>query len=92
MEKRPRCIIMTPTRELAEQTLECIKKLSHYIKISSCSVLGGEKTALQQRSLAGIVDIVVASPARLLQHKLKNNVYLSQVTHVVIDEVDTMVS
>ena len=39
-----------------------------------------------------LIDIVVASPGRLLQHKLQSNVYLSQVTHIIIDEVDTMLT
>jgi ATP-dependent RNA helicase RhlE len=38
------------------------------------------------------VDVVVASPGRLMQHKEQGNIYLSQVTHVIIDEVDTMLT
>eukprot|EP01035_Chromulina_nebulosa_P021504 gene21504-27847_t len=87
---RPRAIILTPTRELAEQILDVIKSLSHIVKISSCSLLGGEKYEIQKKALSRMVDIVVASPGRLLQHKLQGNVYLSHVKHVIIDEVDTM--
>ena len=38
--KRPRCLVLVPTRELARQVLSVIKSLSHYAKVSSCAVLG----------------------------------------------------
>ncbi len=56
-------------------------------KISSCLVMGGEDMGRQKRSLSGIVDIVVASPGRLLKHRNAGNVFLSNVEHIVIDEV-----
>eukprot|EP00607_Mallomonas_marina_P003449 CAMPEP_0182431642 /NCGR_PEP_ID=MMETSP1167-20130531/50804_1 /TAXON_ID=2988 /ORGANISM="Mallomonas Sp, Strain CCMP3275" /LENGTH=190 /DNA_ID=CAMNT_0024618225 /DNA_START=208 /DNA_END=780 /DNA_ORIENTATION=+ len=90
--KRPRCLVLVPTRELARQVLSVIKSLSHYAKISSTAVLGGEQYTLQKKSLDRLLDIVVASPGRLVQHKEQRNLYLSQVTHVVIDEVDTMLT
>lgn len=90
--RRPRCVILVPTRELARQILAAIKSLSHFSKISSCAVLGGEQYALQKKQLDRLVDVVVASPGRLMQHKEQGNVYFSQVTHVIIDEVDTMLT
>ena len=42
--------------------------------------------------LDGLIDVVVGSPERIIQHKDKGNLYLSQVTHVIIDEVDTMLT
>ncbi len=63
------------------------KSLGHVAKISSCLVMGGEDMARQKRSLSGIVDIVVASPGRLLKHRNEGNVFLSNVEHVVLDEV-----
>ena len=68
-EKRPRCLILVPTRELAKQVLSEIKSLSHFSKVSSAAVLGGEQYALQKKALSRTVDIVVASPGRLMQHK-----------------------
>lgn len=89
-EQRPRCVVLVPTRELARQVLQTIKSISHFSKVSSAAVLGGEKYALQKKSLSRLVDIVVASPGRLLQHKIQGNVYMSHVSHVIIDEIDTM--
>ena len=66
--------------------------MSHFVKISSCAVLGGEEYSIQKKGLDRLVDIVVASPGRLMQHKEKENVFFSHVTHVIIDEVDTMLT
>ena len=90
--QRPRCLILVPTRELARQILVAIKSISHFAKTSSAAVLGGEAYAQQKEALSRLVDIVVASPGRLMQHKEKGNVFFSQVTHIVIDEVDTMLT
>ena len=90
--RRPRALILVPTRELARQILSAIKDISHFAKVSSTCVLGGEPYAIQKKALDRFVDIVVASPGRLMQHKDQGNVYLSQVTHVIIDEVDTMLT
>ena len=67
--KRPRALILVPTRELARQILSTIKDISHFAKVSSACVLGGEPYANQKKSLDRMVDIVVASPGRLMQHK-----------------------
>ncbi len=69
------------------QVLDVTKSLGHVAKVSSCLVMGGEDMGRQKRSLGGIVDIVVASPGRLLKHRNAGNVYLSSVEHVIIDEV-----
>lgn len=92
LRSRPRCLILVPTRDLARQVLSTVKKLSHHVKISSGAVLGGEDSVQQKEMLAGNVDIVVASPGRLLLHKDSGNVHLGHVTHVIIDEVDTMLT
>jgi superfamily II DNA/RNA helicase len=55
-------------------------------------VLGGEQYTNQKKALSRVVDIVVASPGRLMQHKEQGNVFLSQVDSVIIDEVDTMLT
>eukprot|EP00597_Dinobryon_sp_UTEXLB2267_P002903 CAMPEP_0170060226 /NCGR_PEP_ID=MMETSP0019_2-20121128/2230_1 /TAXON_ID=98059 /ORGANISM="Dinobryon sp., Strain UTEXLB2267" /LENGTH=446 /DNA_ID=CAMNT_0010265717 /DNA_START=381 /DNA_END=1718 /DNA_ORIENTATION=+ len=90
--KRPRCLILVPTRELARQVLQAIKQVGHYSKVASCAVLGGEQYGLQKRGLNRLVDVVVASPGRLMQHKEQGNVFFSQVNQVIIDEVDTMLT
>lgn len=70
--------------------MEVTKALSHVVKVSSCGLHGGDDFGVQRRKLSGLVDIVVASPGRLLQHYEKGHVFFSQVTNVVIDEMDTM--
>jgi superfamily II DNA/RNA helicase len=87
---RPRALILVPTRELVTQVLEVTKQLSHVVKLSSCGLHGGEDFGIQRRRLQGMVDIVGASPGRLLQHYEKGHVFFSQVTTVVVDEMDTM--
>eukprot|EP01039_Chlorochromonas_danica_P009169 gene9169-10122_t len=90
--KRPRCLILVPTRDLARQVLQATKSVGHYAKVSSAAVLGGEQYALQKKALDRVVDLVVASPGRLMQHKEQGNVFLSHVHTVIIDEVDTMLT
>lgn len=87
---RPRVIVLVPTRELAQQVLQTFKSLSHYAKISSCAVFGGEQYQIQKKKLDHYVDVVVASPGRLRKHKEQGNVFFSEVDTVIIDEVDTM--
>lgn len=87
---RPRALILVPTRELVAQVLEVVKALGHTAKVASCGLHGGDDFGAQRRRLQGTVDIVVASPGRLLQHYERGHVFFSQVKHVVIDEMDTM--
>ena len=87
---RPRALVLVPTRELVSQVLEVTKALGHVAKVASCGLHGGEDFGAQRRRLQGTVDIVVASPGRLLQHYERGHVFFSQVKHVVIDEMDTM--
>jgi len=88
--KRPRVLILAPTRELAHQISSVIKSLSHTIKLSSAIVVGGEDYGGQKKKLDKPVDIVVATPGRLVKHRHDGNVFLGSVQYVVIDEMDTM--
>mmetsp|Transcript_8362 Transcript_8362/g.12387 ORF Transcript_8362/g.12387 Transcript_8362/m.12387 type:complete len:604 (+) Transcript_8362:55-1866(+) len=88
--KRPRAIILAPTRELASQILAVLKQLSHHCKISSVGIIGGEDYGKQRKMLEKPIDVVVASPGRLVRHRDAGHVYMSSVRHCVIDEVDSM--
>mmetsp|Transcript_51872 Transcript_51872/g.76873 ORF Transcript_51872/g.76873 Transcript_51872/m.76873 type:complete len:758 (+) Transcript_51872:34-2307(+) len=88
--KRPRAIILAPTRELAHQILSVVKTLAHRIKLSSTLLVGGEDYGKQRKALSRQLDVVVATPGRLAKHKDANNLYLGDVRVVVIDEMDTM--
>jgi superfamily II DNA/RNA helicase len=89
--KRPRVLILAPTRELALQITQVIKSLSHTIKLSTQSLVGGQDKGTQRKALEGRpVDVVVATPGRLLHHWKNNNIFLGNVRTVVLDEMDTM--
>ena len=89
--KRPRIVILTPTRELAVQITQVIKSFSHSVKLSTQALVGGQDKGLQRKSLESRpVDIIVATPGRLIYHWKNNNIFLGNVQSVVIDEMDTM--
>jgi len=88
--KRPKILILAPTRELAVQLTSVIKQLCHRVKLSAQSVIGSEDYGKQRKALNRRVDIVVATPGRLLKHWDAGNVYFGDVQHVVVDEMDTM--
>ena len=88
--RRPRALVLLPTRELALQVRDVARSLCRPLKISVAAVHGGVPEGSQKRMLEQPVDLLVATPGRLLQHLDKNHVYFGDVRHVVIDEVDTM--
>lgn len=88
--KNCRVLIMTPTRELAAQIADNIRNYSKFMKVSVAVVVGGVKPKPQIRVLAPGVDIVVATPGRLLDHMSAGVIQLSQTTTVVLDEADQM--
>ncbi len=90
--KRPRALVLAPTRELALQVREVARGLARALKLSVVGVHGGVPEGAQKRMLSWPVDLVVATPGRLLQLMDRAHVYLGDVRHVVIDEVDTMLS
>lgn len=89
---RPRLLILAPTRELAAQILSVVKSLSHVIKLSSCAVVGGADYGIQRKQLERPIDVVVATPGRLLKHWKAGHVFLGKrLKAIVVDEMDTMV-
>ena len=85
-----RALILTPTRELANQVADNIKQFSHFLPVKSGVVYGGGKMASQTNMLKQGLDILVATPGRLLEHLALRNVDLSQVKFLVLDEADRM--
>lgn len=88
--KRPRAIILAPTRELTVQIASVLKSLSHTIKLSTASLVGGEDLGKQRQKLNKPLDIVVSTPGRLVKHWEDGHLFLGSVDYVIIDEVDTM--
>jgi len=86
----PRTLILTPTRELAEQLAQTIKGYAQFTELSVLAIYGGVKLSGQQKKLHAGVDILVSTPGRLIEHLVQCNVYLSQIEFVVLDEADRM--
>ena len=85
-----RALILTPTRELAAQVFESVRAYSKYIPLRSTVVFGGVDIAPQTRDLRAGVEILVATPGRLLDHVQQKTVSLNQVEFLVLDEADRM--
>lgn len=88
--KSPRALILAPTRELAEQIGRNCDEFTQYTDIKTVSLFGGVNTTGQADKLALGVDIVVATPGRLLDHIRLGNISLANVQHLVLDEADRM--
>jgi ATP-dependent RNA helicase RhlE len=85
-----RCLIVTPTRELALQVEESVRTYGKYLKLKSACIYGGVGMQPQVDALRGGVDVVVATPGRLLDHVQQKTVDLRQVEILVLDEADRM--
>lgn len=89
--RRPvRALILTPTRELAAQVGENVREYSRYLNMRSLVVFGGVSINPQMMKLRGGVDILVATPGRLLDLMHQNAVDISTVEILVLDEADRM--
>ena len=85
-----RALILTPTRELAAQVEESVRTYGKYLKLTSTVIFGGVGINPQIKLLKHGVDILVATPGRLLDHMQQGTVNLSQVEILVLDEADRM--
>ena len=86
----PRALILTPTRELAEQLEETIKRYAQFTPLIIKALYGGAKLSAQEKKLKAGIDIVIATPGRLLEHLEQGNIKLSGVEFLVLDEADRM--
>jgi ATP-dependent RNA helicase RhlE len=87
---RPRCLILTPTRELAAQVQESVDTYGRHLPLTSMVMFGGVNINPQIQALRKRVDILVATPGRLLDHAGQKTVDLSGVEILVLDEADRM--
>jgi ATP-dependent RNA helicase RhlE len=89
--RRPVCaLILTPTRELAAQVEESVRGYGKYLKLKSTVMFGGVGINPQIDALRRGVDIVVATPGRLLDHMQQKTIDLSKLEILVLDEADRM--
>lgn len=85
-----RALVLTPTRELAEQVLQSFLTYGHHLPLSSYAVYGGVSINPQMMKLRKGVDVLVATPGRLLDLYRQNAVKFSQLQTLVLDEADRM--
>jgi ATP-dependent RNA helicase RhlE len=85
-----RALILTPTRELAVQVAENVKAYAQHTPLRSTVVFGGMDMKPQTETLRRGVEIVIATPGRLLDHVEQKNISLAQVQMLVMDEADRM--
>ncbi|WP_299053517.1 DEAD/DEAH box helicase [uncultured Polaribacter sp.] len=88
--KKIKALIVTPTRELAIQILENFKSYGKYTDISATAIFGGVSLEPQKEILANGVDVLIATPGRLIDLQLQGNVDLSTIDFFVLDEADLM--
>jgi ATP-dependent RNA helicase RhlE len=85
-----RALILTPTRELAAQVEDSVQEYGKYVNLNSMTIFGGVNITPQIRRLKSRVDILVATPGRLLDHVQQRTVDLSHIEILVLDEADRM--
>jgi ATP-dependent RNA helicase RhlE len=85
-----RTLVLTPTRELAAQVEESIREYGKYVDIKSMVIFGGVSINPQINQLKKRIDVLVATPGRLLDHVQQKTVDLSSVEILVLDEADRM--
>jgi len=85
-----RVLILAPTRELCVQIEDDVQGFTYHTDLTSIAVYGGVEMGPQERALKAGVDIVVATPGRLMDHQRSNAVDFSRVDTFVLDEADRM--
>jgi len=85
-----RALILAPTRELAAQILEDFNALSLHTPVTGAAVYGGVAMAPQEHAFRSGVDIIIATPGRLIDHMRSPYARLNQIEHLVLDEADRM--
>ena len=88
--RMPRCLILTPTRELAMQVSEEFNLLNKQFKLQMALLIGGVSFTEQDQKLSKGVDVIVATPGRLLDHIERGKVIIKEVKLLIIDEADRM--
>src|SRR5215216_5266109 len=85
-----RGLVITPTRELAAQILENLNGFATHTPVTGAAIYGGVGMGPQEHALRSGVDIIVATPGRLMDHMRSGYARLKQIEHLVLDEADRM--
>ncbi len=86
----PRALVVTPTRELAAQIVDAAREYGRHLHLRSAAVFGGVGMEPQERRLRAGLDLLVATPGRLLDHLGRAHVRLNRIETLVLDEADRM--
>ncbi|HNV88123.1 MAG TPA: DEAD/DEAH box helicase [Methylotenera sp.] len=86
----PRILVLVPTRELAAQVNEAARKYGKFLRARTVSIVGGMPYPLQNKLLSQPLDILVATPGRLLDHMERGRIDLSRLQMLILDEADRM--
>ncbi len=89
-KKRIRALILVPTRELAIQVADNVKQYAQYTELTSLAMYGGVDEQAQKQQLIDGVDVLVATPGRLLDMYAQRAVHFDEIEVVVLDEADRM--
>lgn len=90
LHRNPRILILTPTRELANQITHAAYKYGKFLHLNVVSLVGGSSYKQQLKNLSNPVDIIVATPGRLLDHIENYHLNLRNIEMLVLDEADRM--
>ena len=88
--RRLRALVLVPTRELAAQVHASFRKYGRYTDLRVVDVFGGVALGPQEKALRGGVDIVIATPGRLIDHMERQNLVFDELEILVLDEADRM--
>ena len=88
--RRPRALVLVPTRELASQVSEAIHKYGRHLGARVLPIYGGAPIVRQMKSLERGIDVVVATPGRAIDHLTRKTLNLQDLEVVVLDEADEM--
>ncbi len=88
--RMPRCVILAPTRELAAQVAENFEIYGKHLKLSMALLIGGVSFKDQDRKLTAGVDVLIATPGRLMDQFERGKLLLTNVESLIIDEADRM--
>lgn len=86
----PRILVLTPTRELANQVTDAVRNYGKFMRVRSGAILGGMPYREQLQLLSQPVDLIVATPGRLIDHLERGRINLSRLELLILDEADRM--
>jgi superfamily II DNA/RNA helicase len=86
----PRVLVLAPTRELAMQVAQAARRHGRFLRLAIVEIMGGTPYRVQLNALARPVDVVIATPGRLIDHLERGRIALDRVATLVLDEADRM--